>query len=73
MNSPVPVLVDEVFRQGGRLWLENGRVHVVLPPRSRWLLLALKEQREAVRRECIHRWMQPGVPYEQWVRSGRVQ
>jgi len=62
---PARILVDEALRIG-QLWLENDHVHVVLPPRARWLLLALKAQRADVIAECMNRWMRPGVPYETW-------
>ena len=59
------ILVDECLRLG-QLRLEDDRVHVVLPPAAKWLVLALKEQREAVIAECRFRWLRPGEPWREW-------
>lgn len=70
------VLIDEVSHVGGRLWLEDdNKIHVIIPPEAHadWLLEELRAQKAAVLAECRSRWLRPGVPYSQWVRTRRTQ
>jgi hypothetical protein len=67
------VLIDEVGHAGGRLWLENNQIHVTLPPEADWLLEELRAHKAAVLAECRSRWLRPGIPYAQWVRTRRTQ
>jgi hypothetical protein len=65
---PIAVLVDECLKLG-HLWLEGGQVMADLPASAKWLFDELRRRKDEVRRECEHRWCQPGIPYAQWVRQ----
>jgi len=74
MNTTIPatILIDEALRTGS-LWLEDGELHLKLPTSAKWLFDEIRERRNEVITECMHRWMRPGVPYQEWVRNGRLQ
>jgi hypothetical protein len=67
-HLPVATLVDEALRLG-KLWLEDDQVHAVLPEAAGELLDELRQRKDEVPHECRQRWLQPGIPYEEWLKD----
>jgi hypothetical protein len=62
---PPSELVNEVFRLGGRVWLELGaqeQICLDLPRKAGWLVEEIRRRKPEVLAELKARWLQPGVP-----------
>jgi hypothetical protein len=62
---PPSELVNEVFRLGGRVWLELGaqeQICLDLPRKAGWLVEEIRRRKPEVLAELKARWRQPGVP-----------
>lgn len=62
---PPSELVNEVFRLGGRVWLELGaqeQICLELPRKAGWLVEEIRRRKPEVLAELKARWLQPGRP-----------